>query len=507
MLRAVRLAAKLGLEIEPATRAPIRRSRTCSQNVPPSRLFDEMLKLLLSGHARECVRSCARKGCTTALLPLLDVDPRAAARRALRHARAARAPTSACARTSRCRPASCSRRCCGTRCWPRGRSCEAKGDASRCRRCTRRWTSVDAARRRRSSRSRAASARRHEGDLGAAAALPAARAAGGPSACSSIRAFAPATISCSCAAKAARWTPQVGEWWRTFPACRDEERERCCCPVPAAPAPAPPRAAKPAAATPAAEPAPAAERPDGRSRDRRGTLRSSRWAAISTTRASRSRAALAGARRAAARRELLARSSLYRTAPVGYVDQPDFVNAVAVVETALAPAQLLDALLAIERRHGRVREFPNAPRTLDLDLLLYGDRGPATSRARRSAPAHARARLRAGAAGRDRARRGHAGRGTRRRPACRGCAAISGVEQARCCLSDYRYIVVEGPIGAGKTSLARVLGAARLRATPAARGSRREPVPARASTRTARATRCATQLFFLFQRVNQLSRR
>ncbi|MBL8541029.1 MAG: 2-amino-4-hydroxy-6-hydroxymethyldihydropteridine diphosphokinase [Betaproteobacteria bacterium] len=70
---------------------------------------------------------------------------------------------------------------------------------------------------------------------------------------------------------------------------------------------------------------------------------------------------------------LLKRSSLYRTAPVGFLDQPDFINAVMMVETALAPHALLDGLLDIERRHGRVRDFPNAPRTLDLDLLLYGD--------------------------------------------------------------------------------------------------------------------------------------
>ncbi len=70
---------------------------------------------------------------------------------------------------------------------------------------------------------------------------------------------------------------------------------------------------------------------------------------------------------------LLARSSLYRSAPVGYADQPDFINAVAVIATGLAPHALLDALLEIERAHGRVREFPNAPRTLDLDIVLYGD--------------------------------------------------------------------------------------------------------------------------------------
>lgn len=70
---------------------------------------------------------------------------------------------------------------------------------------------------------------------------------------------------------------------------------------------------------------------------------------------------------------LIARSSLYRSAPVGYADQPDFINAVALIETVLEPHALLDALLAIERAHGRVREFANAPRTLDLDIVLYGD--------------------------------------------------------------------------------------------------------------------------------------
>jgi 2-amino-4-hydroxy-6-hydroxymethyldihydropteridine diphosphokinase len=67
------------------------------------------------------------------------------------------------------------------------------------------------------------------------------------------------------------------------------------------------------------------------------------------------------------------RSSLYTTKPVGYLDQPDFVNACALVETALAPRALLAELLALEKRHGRVREIPNGPRTLDLDIILYGD--------------------------------------------------------------------------------------------------------------------------------------
>lgn len=68
---------------------------------------------------------------------------------------------------------------------------------------------------------------------------------------------------------------------------------------------------------------------------------------------------------------LTARSALYLSKPVGYAAQPDFVNAVALISTRLVPRTLLEALLEIEARHGRRREFKNAPRTLDLDLLLY----------------------------------------------------------------------------------------------------------------------------------------
>jgi len=68
---------------------------------------------------------------------------------------------------------------------------------------------------------------------------------------------------------------------------------------------------------------------------------------------------------------LIASSSFYRSAPVGYRNQPDFVNAVAAIDTLLDPHALLGALLGIERDHGRVRDFPNAPRTLDLDIVAY----------------------------------------------------------------------------------------------------------------------------------------
>ena len=73
MLRAVRLAAKLGLTLDPATREPIRRLAPLMERVPPARLFDEMLKLLLSGHASACLRQLRDVGLHKGLLPLLDV--------------------------------------------------------------------------------------------------------------------------------------------------------------------------------------------------------------------------------------------------------------------------------------------------------------------------------------------------------------------------------------------------------------------------------------------------
>ena len=73
------------------------------------------------------------------------------------------------------------------------------------------------------------------------------------------------------------------------------------------------------------------------------------------------------------RSRLLKASSLYRTSPVGHTEQPDFVNAVASLETSLQPAQLLAELQKIEKQHGRRRSFKDAPRSLDLDLLLFDE--------------------------------------------------------------------------------------------------------------------------------------
>ena len=70
---------------------------------------------------------------------------------------------------------------------------------------------------------------------------------------------------------------------------------------------------------------------------------------------------------------VVAVSQLRETDPVGVVDQPSFLNGAVVLETELSPRELLDALLAVEREHGRERRERWGPRTIDLDLLLYGD--------------------------------------------------------------------------------------------------------------------------------------
>jgi len=67
-------------------------------------------------------------------------------------------------------------------------------------------------------------------------------------------------------------------------------------------------------------------------------------------------------------------SRFRETEPVGFVDQPRFLNGAALLDTTLAPRELLERLLAVERAHGRTRDGrPGGPRPLDLDLLVYGD--------------------------------------------------------------------------------------------------------------------------------------
>lgn len=77
---------------------------------------------------------------------------------------------------------------------------------------------------------------------------------------------------------------------------------------------------------------------------------------------------------------ILARSHVWETAPVGGPAQPDFLNAALLVEWGGEPIHLLDALLAIEAELGRVRSVPNAPRTIDLDVLWIEERSVADPR-------------------------------------------------------------------------------------------------------------------------------
>ncbi len=70
---------------------------------------------------------------------------------------------------------------------------------------------------------------------------------------------------------------------------------------------------------------------------------------------------------------VISNSSLYRSSPVGIIDQPDFVNAVCKVSSSIGPESLLKLLLSIEVEFGRVRSVRNGPRVLDLDVLLFGD--------------------------------------------------------------------------------------------------------------------------------------
>lgn len=73
--------------------------------------------------------------------------------------------------------------------------------------------------------------------------------------------------------------------------------------------------------------------------------------------------------------QLLTQSSFYKSPPFGEkADGPDYVNAVACLSTSLSPHALLDELQKLEQLHGRERQYQNAPRTLDLDVLLHGDK-------------------------------------------------------------------------------------------------------------------------------------
>lgn len=90
--------------------------------------------------------------------------------------------------------------------------------------------------------------------------------------------------------------------------------------------------------------------------------------------------------------DLVAVSGVYRTQPVGFLEQPDFFNLVLVGRSAAAPTSLLAEAVRIEREMGRIRAFPNAPRTIDIDLLAWT--GPPLDTPQLTVP-HPRLHLRA----------------------------------------------------------------------------------------------------------------
>jgi len=71
--------------------------------------------------------------------------------------------------------------------------------------------------------------------------------------------------------------------------------------------------------------------------------------------------------------DIVQTSIIYKNPPFGYLNQPDFYNTVMVIKTDLSPIELLNFLLYVEKKFGRVRSFKNAPRTLDLDIILYNN--------------------------------------------------------------------------------------------------------------------------------------
>jgi hypothetical protein len=235
--------------------------------------------------------------------------------------------------------------------------------------------------------------RRHQGDLGAAAALREACRARRPTACSSSRATAPAGTSCACAPRPAscRWRCPTGGTLRR----RRPGPAKACWPGKSR---YPPRSAAAASASRPERNAPAAAR-RGRSPERqrarlRRAGRQHRRSASPPAGRLRSACALPGTR-------VVARSSLYRSAPVGLKNQPDFINAVVAVDTALAPKPCCDAA-------ARHRGAPRPPRAIptrrarSISTCCSTATRCAPSRGCPAAPAHARARLRPAAAGRDR---------------------------------------------------------------------------------------------------------
>jgi poly(A) polymerase len=307
MLRAVRLGSKLGLTVDPDTRAPIRKLASLLELVPPARLFDEMLKLLLSGHASACLRQLREEGLHHGVLPLLDVI--------LEQPLGERFVTLALAQTDE-----------------RVKTDRPVSPAFLFAALL--WHQVLAAWK--------------------------AREARGERTLPSIEAAMDEVLDAQCEKLAItrKLTATMREIWAMQPRFEQRSGQR---------------------------PYRLLESPRFRMAYDFLALRAASgeastdletwWRAFQSADAATRTAMLVpgpSTRKRRRRRRKKRSEALYRTAPLAQTPQPEFINAVAELETILGPHRLLAELQMIEARHHRERPFRDAPRTLDLDLLLYG---------------------------------------------------------------------------------------------------------------------------------------
>ena len=361
MLRAVRFAAKLGFTIDPETEAPIRRLGYLLDGVPPARLFDEVLKLFLSGYGARSFELLQKYGLFEHLFPLsaaaFELPPYAYAREMLE-----RGLANTDARVVADKPVTptflfaillwsavlreLNERAAG----PAPdlallmQACDARAEGAAS-------PGLD------SAPLRGADARAAD----AATALHPPQRRQGAAACCSIRVFARPTISCCCGRRSASPIRSSRSGGRGFKCCRRKRGSRSSRPDPRSR-----RCRRMAGPRPRAGGADgvveaelrAAERGTAPSEPDRGAVLRAFWrpayvAIGSNLDQPRERVAEAMAHLAVLPdTRLEARSSTYRARPMGPQDQPDFVNAAAGLLTRKSPHEMLDALLDIERAHG-----------------------------------------------------------------------------------------------------------------------------------------------------------